>query len=127
MVPDAHLASDALRKLAAEVVRSFHPKRWFRARYMLELAKFIETGRRSFGCEAAETFFFLDPRGVAYPCPILPFELGDLNKSSYEEYLLFADRVAAEVERCEHGCFMVCTAAPYFRRHPLRSVLGLWK
>ncbi|HDH97300.1 MAG TPA: radical SAM protein, partial [Proteobacteria bacterium] len=91
VAPDARLASSALRRLAGELVRHPHPKRWFRARYALELARFIETGQRSFACGAAETFFFLDPFGVAYPCPILPTKLGDLHEASYEEYLLFAD------------------------------------
>lgn len=127
MMPDSLVAADSLKKLAKKMALSAKPKRWFRARYLLELANFIQTKRRSFKCGAGQTFFFLDPSGVAYPCPILPFQLGDLNDASYEEFVLFSERAVGEVNKCEHGCFMVCTAAPYFRKHPIRSLLGVWK
>jgi len=127
MLPDPVVAASSLRTLAGAMVRHIRPKWWFRARYLLELAKFIETKRRSFKCSAGQIFFFLDPRGIAYPCPILPVKLGDLNDASYEEYLLFSERALSQVDKCGHGCFMVCTAAPYFRRYPLRSLLGVWK
>lgn len=127
MMPDPTLAVNSLKELAKKMALSTKPKRWFRARYLLELARFIETKRRSFKCGAGRLFFFLDPSGVAYPCPILPLQFGNLNDASYEEFVLFSERVKNEVEKCEHGCFMVCTAAPYFRKHPIRSLLGVWK
>ncbi|NVN98107.1 MAG: SPASM domain-containing protein [Geobacteraceae bacterium] len=70
-------------------------------------------------CQAANTMLYIDPKGVVYPCPVMPVPIGDLQITTLKEIAkgvikrelrakllkLPADCIGCEMaESCKGGC-----------------------
>lgn len=125
---DARELARVLGTVAAAEYRSTRPRRWLRGWFAATLRDFALGKGRALPCGAGRGFFYLSPAGEVYACHLLPSQMGDLRRLTFEELWRSpqAERVRAAVAGCE-GCWMVCTAKAEMRRRWLRlamSVLG---
>ena len=106
-------------------LRSFSPKRWARAYFMLGLYEFSAGRGRLLPCRAGRDFFFMDPSGEVYTCNAAPFAMGNLREQEFDELWNSSQAVDArrQAGQCEAGCWMICTARTAIKRAWLR-VLG---
>jgi radical SAM protein with 4Fe4S-binding SPASM domain len=116
---------EELDDLIRAELRTFDPKRWFRAYFDRGIYWQAVRRGRLLGCEAGRRFFFLDPFGNVYPCNILDRPMGNLRQASFED--LWNAPEAQEARElaggCRASCWMVCTARTAIRRN-LGTALG---
>lgn len=107
-----------LRRLAWSEVRHAQPKRWFRAWFAQELARYALCSRRPLACDAGRRFFYLDPQGSVFCCHLLPHRLGGLRENDWASLWQApeAQRARWEVAGCQ-ACWMTCTAQTQIRRN----------
>ncbi len=123
------VAPDVLREeldaLIRAELRTFSPKRWFRAYFDRGIYWQATDRGRLLGCGAGRQSFFLDPFGNVYPCNILDVVMGNIRSASFEEVWnsAQADKARQETGKCEAACWMVCTARTAIRRN-LPSAVG---
>jgi len=101
-------------------------KDWGRAYINYGLLKFICGEERPIPCAAGKDLFFLDPFGYILACngSDEPWVMGDLKSRTFEE--IWASKEAEEarkkVAQCTKNCWMVGSARPAMRNHPIRPV-----
>jgi MoaA/NifB/PqqE/SkfB family radical SAM enzyme len=107
-----------LRRLAWSELRHRQAKRWFRAWFARELARYALRGRRPLPCDAGRGFFYVDPQGSVFCCHLLPHRLGSLRQEDWSSLWNSeeAQRARRTVAGCQ-SCWMVCTARTQMRRH----------
>lgn len=123
---DASVICGHLEQVVSDQMRRWNVKDWFRA-YLLEgLYSFYKGKSPLLGCSAADDFFFLDPAGNIYICPMLDMKLGNIRESPFEDVWNSAATCEARkyAASCPRRCWMACTVTPFIKRH-LLSVL-LW-
>ncbi len=116
----------AVQPLIVEMLKSRHPKNWFRAYLNLGLMKKILGQPRMIPCTAGRDFMFVDPWSRVYACNVRPdLEVGDLSTQSWKEIYQGprANEARAKVTMCRHNCWMVGSAKTairnqYFARLP---------
>lgn len=125
----------AVQPLIVEMLKSGHPKNWFRAYLHLGLMKKILGQPRMIPCTAGRDFLFVDPWGQVYACNVRPdLEVGDLTTQSWKEIIRGPNLQAArtQVAHCTQNCWMVGSAQTAIRNQfvsrlpkwgPLRWVL----
>jgi radical SAM protein with 4Fe4S-binding SPASM domain len=101
--------------------KSGNPKDWVRAWFNQKLFEFIDKKTRYFICNASEDFFYLDSLGKIYTCHLKAWQMGDLNKQSFEK-IWFSKRANTLRERAKgcHDCWMVCTARASIKKNLLK-------
>ena len=121
----------ALSALIGELLRSKSPKKWFRAYFNHGLINYVNGGKRLLPCNMSIDTFFIDPYGDVMPCngTCEKRVMGNLITQEWDElwHSEEAEKVRAEVRRCERGCWMIGSAAPAMRRQiwkPAAWVLG---
>jgi len=103
------------------------PKKWFRALYDAGSYRHAATGTRRIPCYAGERWFYMKPNGDVHPDMILDVKFGNLRTQTFEEIWWseearrFRALLRQGIENCPQQCWMVCTVAPYMRRHALWS------
>jgi MoaA/NifB/PqqE/SkfB family radical SAM enzyme len=124
-ISDRVRLADEMDYVTSSELRSWQPKRWFRAYFESGLFEHAVGEPRPMTCTAAHDFFFLDPQGMLYPCNILNRPIGSLRERTFEELWGSSKREAeaAFARECPIACWMVCTAAPTMKRRPLRPAL----
>lgn len=135
----------AVQPLILEMLKSRHPKNWFRAYLNLGLMKKILGQPRMISCTAGRDFMFVDPWSRVYACNVrADLEVGDLSLQAWNEIYQGPRAMAAreKVAHCTQNCWMVGSAKTairnkYFARLPrlkplawvvrnkLRMALGL--
>ena len=135
----------AVQPLIVEMLKSRHPKNWFRAYLNLGLMKKILGQPRMISCTAGRDFMFVDPWSRVYACNVRSdLEVGDLSTQTWKEIYQGPRAVAARIKvaHCPQNCWMVGSAKTairnkYFARLPrlkplawvvrnkLRMALGL--
>lgn len=117
---EAPLLSNFMNLINREY-RNINPKRWFRAWFEKALLRYTLSGERSLLCDAGKGFFYMDPFGKVYCCPVLPYDLGSLRMVSWnalwnsEE----AHRIRGLLKGC-NKCWMICTCRSEMRRNLLK-------
>lgn len=120
--------------LIEELMKSNHPKSWFRAFFNLGLINYIRGNPRMLPCEAGTANFFIEPYGDVYPCNGLEERywkesMGNIRDVDKFEDLWFseqANKVRGLVRTCPKNCWMVGTAAPVMKtyiKHPVKWVV----
>ena len=103
-------------------------KDWGRAYINYGLLKHIKGESRPLPCGAATELFFVDPYGRILACngSDEPWVMGDLKEKSFYEiwHSKQADNIREKVKNCKKNCWMVGSARPAMRSHPIRA--GLW-
>lgn len=117
---DPEKVARAFEEIAAEMLKTNQPKKWFRAYFNMGLANKVRGGRRPLACEVGTDVFFLDPTGNIMPCngSLEPMIMGNLKEQSFET--IWNSPRAAEVRRrvrvCAQQCWMIGSAAPAMKK-----------
>jgi radical SAM protein with 4Fe4S-binding SPASM domain len=116
-----------LDPVVACLLRSRHPKDWFRAYHTAGISDYSIRDSFKGHCEAGKKYFFMTPSGDVYPCNVLDKKIGNLREVvSWGD--LFPEDLRAEVletvGRCRQDCWMVCNTRSLIRAHPVK--VGRW-
>ena len=106
-------------------------KDWGRAYINYGMLKHIKGLARPIPCGAGTELFFLDPFGKILACngSREPWIMGDLNKTSFNDIWNSdqAKKVRTNVKNCKRGCWMVGSARPAMRSHPIKAISWIIK
>jgi radical SAM protein with 4Fe4S-binding SPASM domain len=121
-------------ELIQEFLKSWKIKNWYRAYFNQGLINYIQGNPRDIPCGGGSDLFFLDPWGEIRPCNgmeegIWCESMGNLNKSSFEEIWSSneAHDIRNRVKTCPKNCWMIGTATPAIKKHPLKPSLWVFK
>jgi MoaA/NifB/PqqE/SkfB family radical SAM enzyme len=121
-LPDKAKAGAVYEELRRRQLRSGRPKNWFRAYFTAGLRDLARGAARPIDCRAGTEFFYLDPYGVAFPCHIRDWPLGNLDEG-YDRLLAKNEDALRRVETCDANCWMTCTVAPMMRADLTRTAV----
>ena len=121
-------------ELNQEFLKSWKIKNWYRAYFNQGLINYINKNPRALPCGAGTDLFFLDPRGEIRPCNGMEEEIwcesmGNLDQSTFDE-IWNSDRardIRQKVKTCPKNCWMIGTATPAIKKHPLKPTLWVIK
>jgi MoaA/NifB/PqqE/SkfB family radical SAM enzyme len=106
-------------------------KDWGRAYINFGMLQHIKGEARPIPCGAGNELFFIDPYGRILACngSDEPWIMGDLNKKNFNEIWKSdqAKKVREKVKNCKRGCWMVGSARPAMRSHPLQALRWIIK
>jgi MoaA/NifB/PqqE/SkfB family radical SAM enzyme len=104
-------------------LRSFKPKKWFRAYFDQGVLQFVKEKKRMTSCSAASDFFYLSPKGDVYPCLTLPHVLGNIRAQTFNDIWQHRNaRLARKVVKNCAACWMVCTARTELKKRPIKAL-----
>ncbi|MFA5146594.1 MAG: radical SAM protein [Candidatus Omnitrophota bacterium] len=113
-------------KLITLLLKSKKPKDWFRAYFNYGLINYIRGKKRFLPCEMGQDGFFLDPFGDVLACNGMDekMPMGNLKDQTWEEIWDSprARDVRDKVKYCTRNCWMIGSAAPAIRHHPMGPV-----
>ncbi len=121
-------------ELIQEFLKSWKLKNWYRAYFNHGLINCIQGNPRAIPCGSGTDLFFLDPLGEIRPCNGMEEEIwcesmGNLHKSTFDE-IWCSDRaydIRQRVQSCPKNCWMIGTATPAIKKHPLKPTLWVLK
>jgi len=121
-------------ELIQEFLKSWEVKNWYRAYFNQGLITYIQGNPRPIPCGAGTDLFFLDPQGEIRPCNGMEEEIwcesmGNLHKNMFDE-IWNSDRardIRQRVKSCPKNCWMVGTATPAIKKHPIKPTLWVIK
>lgn len=116
-----------LNLLIGKLLKSRKIKEWFRAYFNYGLINYIQGQPRFLPCEMGRDGFFLDPWGDILPCNGMDekMPMGNLKTQAWDQIWNSprAKEVRQAVRDCPKNCWMIGSAAPAIRHHPLMPVL----
>ena len=117
-------------QLIKELLCTKRPKNWMRAYFNHGLINYISGNKRLLPCAAGEDMFFLDPFGEIRPCNGMENDspensMGNLKEKSFTEIWKSerAEQVRRKVKNCSRNCWMIGTASPAIKKHPMKPIL----
>jgi MoaA/NifB/PqqE/SkfB family radical SAM enzyme len=118
-------------KLITELLKSNRLKDWFRAYFNHGLVNYIQGNKRMLPCEMGGDGFFVDPYGDILACNGMDEKqsMGNLYTQSWDEIWNSeqAKKVRETVKTCPKNCWMIGSAAPAIRHHPVKPLLWVLK
>jgi len=119
--------SEDIDYVSRSMLKSRHPKDWFRAFHVSGISD--SSIRRCFRsrCEAGHRYVFIAPDGNVYPCNVMDEPMGNLTQVTSWDALNtpgVKERVHASVRGCNRDCWMVCNTRSLIIAHPIRA--GRW-
>lgn len=121
--PDADLGTRMLRQLQRLQLSGWSVKQWLRAYFTDGQIDYLNDKPRKIRCGAGREFFFLDPGGNVYPCPVLDRPFGSLTDDTLEGLVRRNPAIISQVDRCRLHCWMICTVRPIMRRRLPRCIV----
>jgi MoaA/NifB/PqqE/SkfB family radical SAM enzyme len=96
-------------------------KNFARAYFTRGLCVFALKQKRILPCQAANNFFFLDPQGNIYPCPVSNLIIGNIKEEKFEKIWqsVKAEEIRKKIKNCQR-CWMICTARTSIKRNLLK-------
>lgn len=120
-----------LNRLISKLLKSRKIKEWFRAYFNYGLINYIQGQPRFLPCEMGQDGFFLDPWGDILPCNGMDekMPMGNLKTQTWDQIWNSprAKEVRQAVRDCQKNCWMIGSAAPAIRHHPLKPILWVLK
>jgi len=120
----------AFEDVAGELLKTSHPKKWFRAYFNMGLARKVRGQKRALPCEVGTDMFFLDPFGNILPCngSNEPLIMGSLHDQNFNEIWNSprAEKVRQMVRDCDRECWMIGSASPAMKKElsaPLKWII----
>ena len=114
--------------LVNELLKSWSPKKWFRAYFNHGLINYIYSQKRLLPCDMSFDTFFIDPYGDVMPCNGTKEKLvmGNLNEQDWEALWnsAEAENVRRKVRCCNRNCWMIGSVSPAM--HKYIWVPGIW-
>jgi MoaA/NifB/PqqE/SkfB family radical SAM enzyme len=130
-IHDKQMVCNEFEKLIAELLKAKSVKKWFRAYFNYGLMNYIYGGKRFLPCEMGTESCFIDPFGDVLACNGMneKIPMGNIREKSFEEIWNSeqANRVRNAVKSCDKQCWMVGSAAPAIKKHPLKPALWVLK
>jgi radical SAM protein with 4Fe4S-binding SPASM domain len=121
-------------RLVEELLKNWKMKNWYRAYFNDGLIRYIREQPRPLPCTAGTGLFFLDPWGNVLPCNGMEkgvwFErMGNLGDHSFQEVWTSekAKVIREKVRHCPKQCWMIGTASPAIKKHPLKPTIWVLK
>ena len=128
IIHDRPMVAAHFEGLINELLKSWSPKKWFRAYFNHGLINYIYSQKRLLPCDMSFDTFFIDPFGDVMPCNGTKEKLcmGNLNEQSWEELWNSeaAEAVRQNVRRCDRNCWMIGSVSPAM--HKYIWVPGIW-
>lgn len=117
---DPEMVAGEFERLAVELLKTKHPKNWFRAYFNMGLANKVRGGDRPLPCEVGTDVFFMDPYGNVMPCngSDKPMIMGNLHEQTFSEVWNSerADQIREQVRNCTKQCWMIGSASPAMKK-----------
>lgn len=121
---DRPMVAGELEKLINALIKSRHPKKWFRAYFNHGLINYIFGQKRLLPCDMSFDTFFLDPYADVMPCNGTEEKLvmGNLKTQNWQEIWdgKQAEQIRSQVRSCQRNCWMIGSVSPamhkYFRK-----------
>lgn len=137
---DRPMVADCFEQLINELLKSWSPKKWFRAYFNHGLINYIYGQKRLLPCDMSFDTFFIDPYGDVMPCNGTKNKqvMGNLNNLEWEEIWNSkeAELVREYVRKCDRNCWMIGSASPAMHKyiwipalwvieHKIKSIFGI--
>lgn len=128
IIHDRPMVAQHFETLINELLKSWSPKKWFRAYFNHGLINYIYSQKRLLPCDMSFDTFFIDPYGDVMPCNGTKEKevMGNLNRQDWD--VLWnseaAEAVRRKVRRCERNCWMIGSVSPAM--HKYIWVPGVW-
>jgi len=128
IIHDRPMVAQNFEDLVNALLKSWSPKKWFRAYFNHGLINYIYSQKRLLPCDMSFDTFFIDPYGDVMPCNGTKNKevMGNLNTQSWDE--LWNSEAAEEVRKkvrcCDRNCWMIGSVSPAM--HKYIWVPGLW-
>lgn len=130
-IEDKGEVSAEFEKLIKSLLQSKRVKDWFRAYFNYGIINYIKGNERLLSCEMGQDGFFLDPYGDILPCNGMDkkHSLGNLKEKSWDEiWNSKRTREARQIVKdCKKNCWMIGSAAPAMRHHPVKPITWVIK
>jgi MoaA/NifB/PqqE/SkfB family radical SAM enzyme len=130
-IEDKDMVCNEFSKLIVELLKSRTVKKWFRAYFNYGLMNYIYGGKRFLKCEMGIESCFIDPSGDLLACNGMEVKvpMGNIREKTFNEIWDSeeADKVRNIVKTCNKQCWMVGSAAPAIKKHPLKPALWVLK
>lgn len=140
IIKDRPMVAKNFENLVNELLKSWSPKKWFRAYFNHGLINYIYGQKRLLPCDMSFDTFFIDPYGDVMPCNGTKDKevMGNLNRQSWDELWSSpeAEAVRKKVRCCDRDCWMIGSVSPAMHKympkvlpwvvwHKLKSMLGM--
>ena len=128
IIHDRPMVAAHFEDLVNALLRSWSPKKWFRAYFNHGLINYIYSQKRLLPCDMSFDTFFIDPFGDVMPCNGTKEKLvmGNLMEQSWDELWQSegAEQVRKAVRCCDRNCWMIGSVSPAM--HKYIWVPGIW-
>ena len=128
IIHDRPMVAAHFEDLVNALLRSWSPKKWFRAYFNHGLINYIYSQKRLLPCDMSFETFFIDPFGDVMPCNGTKEKLvmGNLKEQSWDELWQSegAERVRKAVRCCDRNCWMIGSVSPAM--HKYIWIPGMW-
>jgi len=128
IIHDRPMVAAHFEALVNELLRSWSPKKWFRAYFNHGLINYIYSQKRLLPCDMSFDTFFIDPYGDVMPCNGTKEKevMGNLNEQDWDELWTSeaAEAVRKKVRCCGRNCWMIGSVSPAM--HKYIWVPGFW-
>lgn len=119
VIENQEMVAGVLEELSRRLLRSGHPKSWFRAWFNVGLANYVRGGSRLLPCGMGTDVFFVDPFARVLPCNGMEGVMGSLKEASFSEIWNSeqAEAVRRQVSTCQAECWMIGSVSPAMKKH----------
>ena len=128
IIHDRLMVAEQFEALVNRLLKSWSPKKWFRAYFNHGLINYIFSQKRLLPCDMSFDTFFIDPFGDVMPCNGTKQKevMGNLVQQSWEELWNSpqAEAVRGKVRCCDRNCWMIGSVSPAM--HKYMWVPGFW-
>ena len=128
IIHDRPMVAARFEDLVNALLRSWSPKKWFRAYFNHGLINYIYSQKRLLPCDMSFDTFFIDPYGDVMPCNGTKEKLvmGNLREQCWADLWSSekAEQVRKAVRCCDRNCWMIGSVSPAM--HKYIWVPGMW-
>ena len=128
IIHDRPMVAQHFEDLVNELLKSWSPKKWFRAYFNHGLINYIYSQKRLLPCDMSFDTFFIDPYGDVMPCNGTKEKeiMGNLNEQEWDALWNSeaAEAVRKKVRCCDRNCWMIGSVSPAM--HKYIWVPGIW-
>lgn len=121
IIHDRPMVAKNFEDLINELLKSWEPKKWFRAYFNHGLINYIYGQERLLPCDMSFDTFFIDPYADVMPCNGTREKevMGNLKEQTWEELWNSqeAEQVRKKVRCCDRKCWMIGSASPAMHKY----------
>ncbi|MDD5505756.1 MAG: radical SAM protein [Candidatus Omnitrophica bacterium] len=128
-ITDAPAVLDELEGLIRSELKKIKPYGLFKTYYYKGIWDYMNKRAVPYGCKAGDIYCYIDSRANVYPCVLKGRIMGNLKDGSLCGILNSpeAEKTRKQVSGCSANCWLICTAAPVIKKHPLKAFMWILK